>query len=406
MTTEQREPLYASTAKPWLKYYDQKYIDMPLPKCSAFEYLCHQNKNHLSETALEYYGRKFTFADLFVNIKKTAAAFRALGVKKGDIITVVSIMTPEIIALFYAADMMGATLNLVDPRYSVEGIREYIEEVDSHLLVCLNDNSDPAVVDALMTDVEQSPWLNITDLNTLSNADPTLSGNDAAAIVPQSDGINDATRANLRQTLSTLATSASDIKRFNASILTDDAKQAPAGLKTWRRQLVNAHGIMALHALGGENPAGSTMVEGAGQLASLLINGVAITPTENVNVVSETAQMPVTISNSHPYPVTVKVSSLTNSMQIVTSRFDTVEVPAHGEAQVAFTIRVATSGTADATLSLQDRQGITFGATQTTHITSALQISDKSGFIIIGIAVLLGALGLWRQFHRKKDPDE
>ena len=87
MTTEQREPLYASTAKPWLKYYDQKYIDMPLPKCSAFEYLCHQNKNHLSETALEYYGRKFTFADLFVNVKKTAAAFRALGVKKGDIIT-------------------------------------------------------------------------------------------------------------------------------------------------------------------------------------------------------------------------------------------------------------------------------------------------------------------------------
>ena len=134
MTTEQREPLYASTAKPWLKYYDQKYIDMPLPKCSAFEYLCHQNKNHLSETALEYYGRKFTFADLFVNVKKTAAAFRALGVKKGDIITVVSVMTPEVIYAFYAVDMIGATLNLVDPRYSVEGIHEYIEEVESRLL--------------------------------------------------------------------------------------------------------------------------------------------------------------------------------------------------------------------------------------------------------------------------------
>ena len=138
MTTEQREPLYASTAKPWLKYYDQKYIDMPLPKCSAFEFLCHQNKNHLSETALEYYGRKFTFADLFVNVKKTAAAFRALGVKKGDIITVVSVMTPEVIYAFYAVDMIGATLNLVDPRYSVEGIHEYIEEVDSRLLICLN----------------------------------------------------------------------------------------------------------------------------------------------------------------------------------------------------------------------------------------------------------------------------
>ena len=136
MTTQ--NPVYASQAKPWLKYYDQKFIDQTLPALSAFEYVCQRSKNHLNDTALEYYGRKFTYADLIVNVKKTAAALRGAEVKKGDIITVVSIMTPEIIALFYAADMMGATLNLVDPRYSVEGIREYIEEVDSHLLVCLN----------------------------------------------------------------------------------------------------------------------------------------------------------------------------------------------------------------------------------------------------------------------------
>ena len=136
MTTQ--NPVYASQAKPWLKYYDQKFIDQTLPALSAFEYVCQRSKNHLNDTALEYYGRKFTYADLIVNVKKTAAALRGAWVKKGDIITVVSIMTPEIIALFYAADMMGATLNLVDPRYSVEGIREYIEEVDSHLLVCLN----------------------------------------------------------------------------------------------------------------------------------------------------------------------------------------------------------------------------------------------------------------------------
>lgn len=136
MTTQ--NPVYASQAKPWLKYYDQKFIDQTLPALSAFEYVCQRSKNHLNDTALEYYGRKFAYADLIVNVKKTAAALRGAGVKKGDIITVVSIMTPEIIALFYAADMMGATLNLVDPRYSVEGIHEYIEEVDSHLLVCLN----------------------------------------------------------------------------------------------------------------------------------------------------------------------------------------------------------------------------------------------------------------------------
>jgi hypothetical protein len=29
-----------------------------------------------------------------------------------------------------------------------------------------------------------------------------------------------------------------------------------------------------------------------------------------------------------------------------------------------------------------------------------------SGFVFIAIAIALGLLGLWRQFHRKKDPDE
>lgn len=278
---------------------------------------------------------------------------------------------------------------------------------ERNLLVCLNEDSDPSVVDALMGDIEQSPWLNLTDLATLKDAD--ISEDAAASMstdILQTDGLTDGMRSDVQQTLSALANSSSNIKRFNTSILVKPNGKDESDVNTWSRQLTNAHTIMALHALGGESPSRSTMAEGANQLAALLINGVAITPTESVNVVSETAKMPVTISNSHPYPVKVKVSSLTDSMQIVTSRFDTVQVPPHGEAQVAFTIRVSTSGTANATISLFDRNGAAFGATQVTHITSALQISDKSGFVIIGFAVLLGAVGLWRQFNRKKDPDE
>ena len=155
MSTAAHEADYASVAKPWLKYYDASFIGQPLPDCTTFEYLYQQNKQHLNEPALEYFGRKITYADLFVNIKKTAAAFRAIGLKKGDIATVVSIMTPEIIYAFYAADLIGATLNLVDPRYSVEGIHDYIAEVDSHLLICLNVTYDRCVQAAKRTHVER-----------------------------------------------------------------------------------------------------------------------------------------------------------------------------------------------------------------------------------------------------------
>lgn len=127
----------------------------PCRNGSAFDYVRRQNQNRLSESAMEYYGRKITYADLIVNVKKTAAAFRAVGVKKGDIITVVSVMTPEVIYAFYAADRIGATLNLVDPRYSAEGIHEYIEEVDSHLLLCLNVTYERCYQAAKRTHVER-----------------------------------------------------------------------------------------------------------------------------------------------------------------------------------------------------------------------------------------------------------
>ncbi len=148
-------PVYASATRPWLKYYDPADIGLTQPACTAFEYVCQRNRQHLTETAIEYYGRRFTYADFIVNVKKTAAAFRAAGVKSGDIITVVSVMTPEVIYAFYAADMVGATLNLVDPRYSAEGIHEYITEVDSHLLICLSVVYDRCYHAAKHTHVEQ-----------------------------------------------------------------------------------------------------------------------------------------------------------------------------------------------------------------------------------------------------------
>ena len=56
---------------------------------------------------------------------------------------------------------------------------------------------------------------------------------------------------------------------------------------------------------------------------------------------------------------------------------------------MTFTIRVSTSGSSTAHVSLIDREGNSFGNTQDTAITSVMRISDASGFIIIGFAVLL-----------------
>ena len=61
MSTDSTSPVYASEQRPWLAFYDPKYINQTLPACTAFEYVCQQNKGRLNETALEYFGRKITY---------------------------------------------------------------------------------------------------------------------------------------------------------------------------------------------------------------------------------------------------------------------------------------------------------------------------------------------------------
>ena len=129
---------YPSIDKPWLKYYSEESINAPMPECTMYEYLWESNKDHLGNTALRYFDRKITFGEVFDNIEKAAKAFTAIGLKKGDIIIMATVTTPETVYAFYALNRLGVIPNMVDPRTSTEGIREYIREVDAKIVLTLN----------------------------------------------------------------------------------------------------------------------------------------------------------------------------------------------------------------------------------------------------------------------------
>ena len=58
-----------SEEKVWLKYYDKEVIGKELPKYTAYSYLKKVNKEHLDNTALNYYGKKISFRELFDKIE-------------------------------------------------------------------------------------------------------------------------------------------------------------------------------------------------------------------------------------------------------------------------------------------------------------------------------------------------
>ena len=276
-----------------------------------------------------------------------------------------------------------------------------------------------------MSAFEQASWLNLTDLKTMAKADPY---NVSDSVNP--DKADDANTANTRSALRQLADSRHDIMRMATSILRNEidsdevSSLDPQALARqdandtashsndptqWIGSLLALHDDMALRSMSGSPRADSHAKshgqshENTGQRSSERRTHQPI----GINIrVQRIREMPITVSNDLPYAVSVQVNSLTDSMQIVTSRTADIDIPSHSDAQVTFTIRVSTSGSSTAHVSLTDREGNSFGNTQDTAITSMMRISDASGFIIIGFAVLLGIIGLWRQFHRKKDPDE
>ena len=129
MEAEKKLTGYPSIDKPWLKYYTEEAINAPLPECTIYEYLWENNKDHLDDVALIYFGKKITYGELFKNIDNTARAFSAIGVKQGDIVVMATVTTPEMIYAFYALNRLGAIPNMVDPRTSIDGIKNYIIEV-------------------------------------------------------------------------------------------------------------------------------------------------------------------------------------------------------------------------------------------------------------------------------------
>lgn len=129
---------YPSIDKPWLKYYSDDAITAKLPDCSVFELMYNGNKNYPNDTALNYYGHKITYQKLFDEIDRTAKAFSAIGVKKGDVVAICSVNTPETVYSFYALNRLGAISNMIDPRTNVETVCHYLKECNVRFVVTIN----------------------------------------------------------------------------------------------------------------------------------------------------------------------------------------------------------------------------------------------------------------------------
>ena len=127
-----------SQEKPWMKHYSEEDIKAEFPRMKIYSFLKEVNKNRLNDTALYYYGARITVKKLIERIDECADAFAALGVKRGDTVSLLSASTPESIAALYALNKMGATVNAIDPRLDKNSIAKMIRGSGSKILLVID----------------------------------------------------------------------------------------------------------------------------------------------------------------------------------------------------------------------------------------------------------------------------
>ena len=145
MPTEKKLTGYPSIDKPWLKYYSNAAITAKTPECSMYEFAFNNNKQELNSCCFEYFGAKITHKAFFNKVIKAVNAFNAMGIKKGEIVTIMSMHTPETLAAIYALNYIGATANMIYMTLAENEIVNYISNTNSKAFLVLDIAIEKAI---------------------------------------------------------------------------------------------------------------------------------------------------------------------------------------------------------------------------------------------------------------------
>lgn len=131
METNEKNLIYPSIDRPWMKHLSKRAQGLTLPEGTMFDLIYRNNKDYPDQLAIEYMDIKVTFREFWDHIEETAKGLTALGVKAGEIVTIAMPNTPEFVYLAYALNRIGAVMNIIHPLPSEEELHLYLEESES-----------------------------------------------------------------------------------------------------------------------------------------------------------------------------------------------------------------------------------------------------------------------------------
>lgn len=128
----------SNVSAPWLAFYGEVDHKLSYPDASMFDMVERTSNLYPNYNAITFMGKATKYKDIVRQIRQTARAFAAIGIKKGDKVTLCMPNCPQIVLCFYALNRIGAIASMIHPLSSVGEIAFYIKDSGSKAVVSLD----------------------------------------------------------------------------------------------------------------------------------------------------------------------------------------------------------------------------------------------------------------------------
>lgn len=123
---------------PWYDFYEGVKAHLEYPDVSVYQLLESSALSHPEYISYNYYGNQKTYQEFLNQIDQCAKAFRQLGVKYQDKVSICMPNTPEAIISFYALNKIGAIANMIHPLSAESEIKYYLNKAKSNYVVTID----------------------------------------------------------------------------------------------------------------------------------------------------------------------------------------------------------------------------------------------------------------------------
>ena len=127
-----------SSSAPWLKYYGDTPQHLKYPQKTIYEMVKSAADKYPKNYAYEFMGKKTTYAEFMQKIDAAAKAYMALGIQKGDRVTICMPNCPQAVDSFYALNRIGAVSNMIHPLSAAGEIKFYLNFSKSKAILTLD----------------------------------------------------------------------------------------------------------------------------------------------------------------------------------------------------------------------------------------------------------------------------